>query len=79
MCVTDELPVAMETDYMFICVMKVVANTLASPQHTGNYTHPLSSPPPPAPNYSLVSPSHLPTYSTYKEGYSVYAIDSVKI
>lgn len=63
----------------FIFVTKVVANTLPSPQNTGNYTHSLSSPPQHAPNFNLVSPSHLPNYTTYKEGYNVYGIDSVKI
>lgn len=58
--------------------MKVAANTLSSPQHTGNYTHTLSSPQH-APNYNLLSPSHQPNYATYKEGYNVYGIESVKI
>ncbi|TDH16591.1 hypothetical protein EPR50_G00021280 [Perca flavescens] len=58
--------------------MKVAANTLSSPQHTGNYTHTLSSPQH-APNFNLLSPSHQPNYATYKEGYNVYGIESVKI
>ncbi|XP_047220764.1 glutamate receptor 2-like isoform X2 [Girardinichthys multiradiatus] len=58
--------------------MKVAANTFSSPQHTGNYTHTLSSPQH-APNYNLLSPSHQPNYATYKEGYNVYGIESVKI
>ncbi|XP_051242350.1 glutamate receptor 2-like isoform X1 [Dicentrarchus labrax] len=58
--------------------MKVAANTLPSPQHTGNYTHTLSSPQQ-APNFNLLSPSHQPNYATYKEGYNVYGIESVKI
>eukprot|EP00064_Thunnus_orientalis_P009341 superscaffoldBa00001179_g9365 len=57
---------------------KVAANTLSSPQHTGNYTHTLSSPQH-APNFNLLSPSHQPNYATYKEGYNVYGIESVKI
>ncbi|KAK5621232.1 hypothetical protein CRENBAI_011628 [Crenichthys baileyi] len=56
----------------------VAANTFSSPQHTGNYTHTLSSPQH-APNYNLLSPSHQPNYATYKEGYNVYGIESVKI
>ncbi|XP_034749748.1 glutamate receptor 2-like [Etheostoma cragini] len=58
--------------------MKVAANTLSSPQHTGNYTHTMSSPQH-APNFNLLSPSHQPNYATYKEGYNVYGIESVKI
>ncbi|XP_028998868.1 glutamate receptor 2-like isoform X1 [Betta splendens] len=58
--------------------MKVAANTLSSPQNTGNYTHTLTSPQH-APNYNLMSPSHQPNYATYKEGYNVYGIESVKI
>ncbi|XP_059902785.1 glutamate receptor 2-like isoform X1 [Gadus macrocephalus] len=58
--------------------MKVAATTLSSPQHTQNYTHTLSSPQHP-PNYNLQSPGHQPNYATYKEGYNVYGIESVKI
>ncbi|KAG7235893.1 hypothetical protein INR49_002091 [Caranx melampygus] len=57
--------------------MKVAANTLSSPQHTGNYTHTLSSPQH-VPNFNLLSPSHQPNYATYKEGYNVYGIESMK-
>ncbi|XP_056264992.1 glutamate receptor 2-like isoform X6 [Pseudoliparis swirei] len=58
--------------------MKVTANTLSSPQHTGNYSHALPSPQH-APTFNLLSPSHQPNYATYKEGYNVYGIESVKI
>ncbi|TKS69413.1 Glutamate receptor 2 [Collichthys lucidus] len=47
-------------------------------KHTGNYTHTLTSPQH-APNFNLLSPSHQPNYATYKEGYNVYGIESVKI
>lgn len=70
--------------------LKVAANTLTSPQHTQNYTHALSSPqhaqnfthtltsPEHTHNYTLSSPQHQ-NYATYKEGYNVYGIESVKI
>lgn len=56
-------------------VVKVAANTLSSPQHTGNYTHTMSAQH--APN--LLPAGQQPNYATYKEGYNVYGIESVKI
>lgn len=78
MMITVEIIESHSYNNDFISVVKVAANTLSSPQHTGNYTHTLTSPQH-APNFNLLSPSHQPNYATYKEGYNVYGIESVKI
>lgn len=48
---------------------------MSSPQHAGNYTHTMSAQH--APN--LLPAGQQPNYATYKEGYNVYGIESVKI
>ncbi|KAM7393484.1 hypothetical protein PAMP_020350 [Pampus punctatissimus] len=70
--------VRQESPWTMIFADDIVICSDSKEQHTGNYTHTLSSPLH-APNFNLLSPIHQPNYATYKEGYNVYGIESIKI